>query len=41
MVKPDVSDNMFTSAMNKRLGTEGLNISEVATEAHEQGMTFQ
>ena len=40
-VQPQVSDNVFTHALNMRLGTEGLNISEVAAKAAKQDMTLQ
>ena len=38
---PEVSDMVFTSGLNMRLGTEGLNIAQVTQKAAEQGMTLQ
>ena len=35
------SDLIFTGALNKRLGTEGKTIPEVAMIAAEQGMTLE
>ena len=35
----NLTDTFFTSGLNKKLGTKGLNISEVAVEASKQNMT--
>lgn len=40
-IDPELSDMVFTSGLNMRLGTEGLSISQVAQKAAEQGMTLQ
>ena len=38
--QPELSDIMFSQAINKRLGVEGKNISELAMLAAEKGMSL-
>ena len=38
-IKPTLAQNFYSSALNFRLGTEGLNISEIAGEAAKRGMS--
>ena len=38
---PSVASQMFGEAMNKRLGTEGLNMKQIAAEAAHRNMTIQ
>ena len=39
-IDKNVTDIFLTQALNKHLGTEGLNISEVAIEANKKGMSI-
>ncbi len=39
-VMPKTIQNMFAAGMNKRLGTEGLNMKGVAAAAAEKGMSI-
>jgi hypothetical protein len=40
-IKPDVVDIFFSQALNKRLGTEGLKLEQIAAEAARQNMSIQ
>lgn len=40
-IKPTVAYNFFTEALNKRLGVDGKNISEIAMLAAEQNMSVE
>ena len=40
-IKPTLAYNFFTEALNKRLGVDGKNISEIAMLAAEQGMSVE
>ena len=40
-IKPTLSQNFFTEALNKRLGVEGQNISEIAATAAGQNMSVE
>ena len=40
-LEPKLADIFFTQALNKRLGTEGKNISEIAELAAKQGMSVE
>jgi hypothetical protein len=37
-IDKNVSEIFYTSALNKKLGTEGLNVSEIAVEAGKRGL---
>ncbi|XP_051226266.1 uncharacterized protein [Lolium perenne] len=39
-LQPDYAANMWTEALNKRLGTEGLDLPEIIVEAEKRGITF-
>ena len=40
-IKPTLAYNFFTEALNKRLGVDGKNISEIAMLAAEKGMSVE
>lgn len=40
-VAPDTAWLVFSSALNKHLGTEGLNIAEIAAEAASRDMSVE
>lgn len=39
-LQPDYAANMWTEALNKRLGTKGLDLPEIIVESEKRGMTF-
>jgi len=39
-LQPDYAASMWTEALNKRLGTKGLDLAEIIVEAEKLGMTF-
>jgi hypothetical protein len=41
MIAPQTAFNFFTEALNLRLGTKDFDISQVAAEAANRGMTIQ
>jgi len=39
-LQPEYAANMWTEALNKRLGTKGLDLPEIIVESEKRGMTF-
>ncbi|KAF7038164.1 hypothetical protein CFC21_048374 [Triticum aestivum] len=39
-LQPDYAASMWTEALNKRLGTKGLDLPEIIVESEKRGMTF-
>lgn len=40
-MQPDYATNMWNEALNKRLGTQGLDLSDIIVESEKQGLSFE